>query len=151
VVDLRGDALSSYIVIFESAPEVVQVVESAPEVVQVFSDLTINNIGGSTADLVLLNPAVPGLGGTVQSAVVALNIQAQPKQWIFGDADLSVDGFFVVNHGLSTVPSSHEVYFPNGMDLDIVYPEVAVKNTIALSLDFNGFRPIPNGSKLIVR
>lgn len=111
-----------------------------------------NIVGGGDANQIALNPAISGLGGTVQTAVVALNTQSQPKRWVFSDSDLSVSGFFVVNHGLSVEPTSHEVYFPSGSgDLELVYPLVAIKNTVALSLDFNGFRPVPSGAILIVR
>ncbi len=37
--------MSDYVVISESAPEIVQVADESPEIVQVFSDLTVNNVG----------------------------------------------------------------------------------------------------------
>jgi hypothetical protein len=46
---------------------------SYPSLIELINSLFANGSFTGTADVIPLNPAIPGLGGTVQSAIAALN------------------------------------------------------------------------------
>lgn len=120
-----------------------------PSLIALINGLFAAGDFSSTADLVPLNPAIPGLGASVQSALGALKQKSTPYRLVFSDADLSLAGVLVATHDLDEEPSSCRVYLPIAGDLKLIEPEEVDTTASLITINFDGFRPLPSGCLLV--
>jgi hypothetical protein len=140
IISVRVSEPIQSVRVTEDSPGSTRIFESAPTIIPT----------GDTADIVELNPPISGIG-TVQEMLEELNTRDIGRSLFFSDIDLTSMDILVITHGLGKVPSNHEVFFPRGPDLDPVFPNLVSKSSTLISLDFSGFRPVPNNSILFVR